>query len=206
MLKSFSNNFSRLSFTTQRSASAVNTFGSSFSASLKLKTPFRSFADASEGQQKSLFVGNLPWEATESDITEFFSKHGSVTSVKLMKDNQTGRPRGFAFVVFNGDIHKAVAELDGTELKGRALRVNEAKPPAPRDPNQPRGGRFEGRDNFRSGGGDRDNFRSGGGDRDNFRSGGGDREFRSGGDRGADRRPPQQRGGNNRFEDRNSEY
>jgi len=196
MLKSFSN-LSRLSFTTQRSVSSVNTFGSSFSASLKLKTPFRSFADAAEGgQPKSLFVGNLPWEATEADISEFFAKHGSVTSIKLMKDNQTGRPRGFAFVVFNGDIHKAVAELDGTELKGRALRVNEAKPPAPRDPNAPRGERrFEGRDNFR--GGDRDNFR--GGDRDNFR--GGDRENFRGGDRAEGRERRQPRGG--RYDDRN---
>jgi len=135
----------------------------------------RMFADASNS--KSIFIGNLPWEVTESEVSEFFSKYGSVTSIKLMKDGQTGRPRGFGFVTLSGEAEKAIAELDGKELKGRTLRVNEAKPPTPRDPNgfQPRGDRREG--GF--GRGDRD---GGYGDRDG--GFGGDREGGFSGGRG----------------------
>jgi len=152
------------------------------------RTSRRSFADASGadgGAGKQIFIGNLPWEITENEISEFFSKYGSVTSIKMMKDNQTGRPRGFGFITLNGQMDKAIAELDGTELRGRAVRVNEAKPPAPRDPNAPR---YNNRDReFRGGdrGGDRGDFQSRGGDRGDR----GDRGER-GGYRGRQQREP----------------
>jgi len=133
---------------------------SNITSRLTLKVPsfvngasIRRFTDSAP---KSIFVGNLPWEASESDITEFFSKYGNVTSIKLMKDNQTGRPRGFGFITLNGDVDKAVSELDGKELKGRSLRVNEARPPTPRDPNNSRPRQdFRDRGDDRGGRGDR---------------------------------------------------
>jgi len=91
----------------------------------------RSFS--TEVVTKSLFVGNLPWELSDSELTDFFGQYGNVTSVKIMKDNQTGRPRGFGFVTLSGKPDQAVADLDGKELKGRNIRVNEAKPPQPRE-------------------------------------------------------------------------
>jgi len=123
----------------------------------------RAFNNGAPAEGKSIFIGNLPWEITESEISEFFAKYGTVTSVKMMKDNQTGRPRGFGFITLSGSADQAIQELDGKELKGRVVRINEAKPPAPRDPNAPR--RFNNRErDFGSRGGDRD-FGNRGGDR-----------------------------------------
>lgn len=82
---------------------------------------------------KSLYVGNLPWSATKEEVQSLFEAHGSVLSVKLISDRETGRARGFGFVEMEDpDAATAVQALDGTNFGGRTLRVNEAQPRAPR--------------------------------------------------------------------------
>ena len=84
-----------------------------------------------------IYVGNLPFTATDSDIRELFSQHGTVESVSLINDRDTGRPRGFGFVEMSrADASRAIQNLNGKELGGRALRVNEAqeRTSAPRGP------------------------------------------------------------------------
>jgi RNA recognition motif-containing protein len=77
-----------------------------------------------------LFVGNLPFDITENDLHDAFAAHGTVTEANLMMDRTTNRPRGFGFVTMSTDeeAQKAIAALNGTELKGRALTVNVARP------------------------------------------------------------------------------
>ena len=78
---------------------------------------------------KSIYVGNLPYSATEDELRELFEQHGSVSSVKLINDRDTGRPRGFAFVEMEGaEADAAIQALDGQQFGGRGLRVNEAQP------------------------------------------------------------------------------
>ena len=78
---------------------------------------------------KKLFVGNLDFSATEESIRSLFAPHGTVESVHLATDRDTGRSRGFAFVeMAEGDANKAIAALNGTNVGGRALNVNEARP------------------------------------------------------------------------------
>ena len=87
---------------------------------------------------KSIYVGNLPWAATEEQVKELFSSYGSVLSVKLVNDRETGRARGFGFVEMeDSDAGAAIEALDNSSFGGRTLRVNEAKPRAPR-PRMPR--------------------------------------------------------------------
>jgi RNA recognition motif-containing protein len=75
-----------------------------------------------------IYVGNLPFSATESEVRELFAQHGTVESVSLITDRDTGRPRGFGFVeMARADASKAIQNLNGKELGGRALRVNEAQ-------------------------------------------------------------------------------
>jgi len=82
-----------------------------------------------------LFVGNLPYSATEQTLRELFGEVGTVREVVLPTDRETGRPRGFAFVEFESDeaAERCIATMNGKDLKGRALRVNEAesRPPRP---------------------------------------------------------------------------
>ncbi len=78
---------------------------------------------------KKIYVGNLSFDTTESGLSECFSKHGEVHSVSIVMDRDTGRSRGFAFVEMDpGPADAAIAGLDGEELNGRNLKVNEAKP------------------------------------------------------------------------------
>ena len=86
-----------------------------------------------------LYVGNLPYQATEDELTELFSQAGPVASVQVMRDTMTGRARGFAFVEMGTEegAQKAVAELHQHQFGGRALVVNEARPRTPGG-----GGRF----------------------------------------------------------------
>ena len=78
---------------------------------------------------KKMYVGNLAFQTTEDDIQKLFGEYGEVLSVNLITDRETGRSRGFAFVEMNDDDAKSAMEtLDGTELDGRSLRVNEARP------------------------------------------------------------------------------
>ena len=84
---------------------------------------------------KSLYVGNLPWSATEDEIRSLFASHGNVNSVKLVSDRETGRARGFGFVEMDdADAMAAVEALNGTNFGGRTLRVNEAQPKPQRPP------------------------------------------------------------------------
>lgn len=75
-----------------------------------------------------LFVGNLPFTATEESVRALFAPHGTVESLALITDRDTGRPRGFGFVeMSNADASRAMQALDGKDFEGRALKVNEAK-------------------------------------------------------------------------------
>ncbi|MCR5563944.1 MAG: RNA-binding protein [Desulfovibrio sp.] len=82
---------------------------------------------------KSIYVGNLPWSATEEQVQELFAQYGNVLSVKLISDRETGRARGFGFVEMeDNEAAAAIEALDNNNFGGRTLRVNEAKPRAPR--------------------------------------------------------------------------
>ena len=77
---------------------------------------------------KKIYVGNLPWRATEAELQDFFSTFGEVQSVAIITDRETGRSRGFGFVELDDTAaDKAVAEADGKDFSGRPLRVNEAR-------------------------------------------------------------------------------
>jgi RNA recognition motif-containing protein len=106
-----------------------------------------------ETLMKNIFVGNLDFAATESSIRALFEPYGNVERVNLVTDRDTGRSRGFAFVEMtdSAEADRAIAALNGTELDGRALNINEARP-------KPAGGGNRG---FGGGGGGRP--RSGGG-------------------------------------------
>ena len=84
---------------------------------------------------KKLYVGNLPFSATDASINEAFTAFGTVTSVKIITDRDSGRSKGFGFVEMSTDeeAQAAIAKLDGTPWEGRNLTVNEAKPMEPRD-------------------------------------------------------------------------
>ncbi len=77
-----------------------------------------------------LYVGNLPYNASEDDLRNLFSQHGSVDSVAIITDRDTGRSKGFGFVEFGNDeeAKNAIQALSGQEYGGRALTVNEARP------------------------------------------------------------------------------
>ena len=82
---------------------------------------------------KSIYVGNLPWSATEDEVRNIFSAYGTVNSVNLVTDRETGRARGFGFVeMADADADAAIQALNGSSLGSRTLRVNEAQPKAPR--------------------------------------------------------------------------
>jgi len=101
---------------------------------------------------KKIYVGNLPFSATDDEMNTLFSQHGTVHSVALINDRETGRPRGFGFVEMDdAGATAAIAALDGHEMGGRNLRVNQAE-------------------DRRSGGGG-----GGGGSRGGFGGGGGSR-------------------------------
>ena len=78
----------------------------------------------------NIYVGNLPFDATEADLRSLFADYGSVTSASVITDRDTGRSRGFGFVEVGDQAagRKAVTELDGSNLNGRSLTVNEARP------------------------------------------------------------------------------
>ena len=91
---------------------------------------------------KKLFVGNLPFSATEEEVRSLFQEFGEVERVSIITDRDTGKPRGFGFVEMpqDEDAQKAIAALNGKRLGGRALNVNEARPKESRPPGG-RGGR-----------------------------------------------------------------
>ena len=91
---------------------------------------------------KSLFVGNLNFQTTEADLTALFQPFGQVGRIHIATDRETGRARGFAFVEMPNDAEaaKAIAALDGKELGGRNLKVNEARPKGEHPPRSNSGG------------------------------------------------------------------
>jgi RNA recognition motif-containing protein len=127
---------------------------------------WRSAQLKSEEVMKNIYVGNLSFDATEDQVRSMFEAYGPVERVSIVTDRDTGQPRGFAFVEMTDDdaASKAMDALNGTNLGGRNLTVNEARPKADR----PRGG---------GGGGGRGGFGGGGGGR----GGGGGGRGRSGG-------------------------
>jgi RNA recognition motif-containing protein len=81
-----------------------------------------------ESEMTKLYVGNLPFTATEDAVRELFAAHGSVEKVSLINDRDSGRPRGFGFVeMSNADASRAMQALNGTTFDGRALKINEAQ-------------------------------------------------------------------------------
>ncbi|MFH1057885.1 MAG: RNA-binding protein [Pseudomonadota bacterium] len=83
----------------------------------------------------NIYVGNLSFDSNEQSVRSLFEQYGSVQSVKLIEDRETGRPRGFGFVEMDTEGGMAaIAALNGRELDGRALKVNEAKPREDRPP------------------------------------------------------------------------
>jgi cold-inducible RNA-binding protein len=117
-----------------------------------------------------LYVGNLPYSATEDGLKTHFSSAGSVASVKIIIDRETGRSKGFGFVEMDSDdgAQSAVSQLDGQEYEGRSLRVSEAKPQPERESRGGGGGFGGGGGGYGGGGGNR-----GGGDRGGRGGGGG---------------------------------
>ncbi|MFW6054668.1 MAG: RNA recognition motif domain-containing protein [Thermodesulfobacteriota bacterium] len=78
---------------------------------------------------KKMYVGNLAFQSTEDDIQNLFTQYGEVKSINLITDRETGRSRGFAFVEMDDqEANAAMQALDGTDLDGRNLKVNEARP------------------------------------------------------------------------------
>jgi len=104
-----------------------------------------------------LYVGNLPMQMTETELKELFTEAGNVSSAKIINDRQTGQPRGFGFVEMETKLEgqKAISMLNGRQVEGRVLAVNEARP-------QARGGGGGGRGGYGGGGGGRGGGRGGG--------------------------------------------
>ena len=83
--------------------------------------------------QEKLYVRNLSFETTETELKELFDQAGPVETVRIITDRDTGRSKGFGFVEMQEGGDKAIAEMNGKDFKGRALTVNEARPMSPRD-------------------------------------------------------------------------
>jgi RNA recognition motif-containing protein len=82
-----------------------------------------------------LYIGNLPYTATEDELKDLFSQYGTVVSVKIITDKFTNQSKGFGFVEMgsNEEGNAAIQGADGSDYKGRNIKVNEARPPAPRE-------------------------------------------------------------------------
>ena len=148
-----------------------------------------------------LYIGNLPFSATEADLREVFGAHGTVTDAIVMMDRVTGRSRGFGFITFSSpeEGKAAIAALSGADMGGRNLTVNEARPMEERPPRREGGysGGGGGGGGYRGGGGG--GYRGGGGGGGGYRGGGGGGGYRGGGGGGGYRGGE---GGGRRYEDR----
>jgi RNA recognition motif-containing protein len=124
----------------------------------------------------NIFVGSLPFKIEEADLKELFEAFGEVTSVKIINDRESGRSKGFGFVEMADDeaANKAIADLNGSEVGGRNIVVNQAEDKKPRDS---RGG-----GGYGGGGGSRGGYGGGGGSRGGYGGGGGG-GYGGGGDR-----------------------
>jgi len=112
-----------------------------------------------------MYVGNLSFDATEADLRDLFSQHGTVTEASLVMDRETGRPRGFAFVSMDSKegMEAAIRELHGKDFLGRPLTVNEARPREERPAYGGGGGGGGGRKSYGGGGGGSGGYGGGGG-------------------------------------------
>ncbi len=120
---------------------------------------------------KKIYVGNLSFQATEDAVRDMFEAFGTVESIAMINDRDTGRFRGFCFVEMpDSEALTAIEALDGQDYDGRTLRVNEARP------REERGGGNRGGGGFRGGGGNRGGGNRGGGNRGGGNRGGGRRE------------------------------
>ncbi len=130
---------------------------------------------------KRIYVGNLPWSTTSANLEEMFSAHGTVRAAEVISDRDTGRSRGFGFVEMESDegCQAAIQALNGTEMGGRAITVNEARDRAPGGGGGGGGGYGGG------GGGGRGGYGGGGGGgRGGYGGGGGGGRGGYGGGRG----------------------
>lgn len=127
-----------------------------------------------------LYVGNLSFTTSEGELQQVFSQHGSVTDVFVAMDKFSGRPRGFAFVTMSTpeEAQAATNALNGTDLGGRKITVNEARPKEERSGGGGFGGGGGGGRGFGGGGGGGERRGGGGGGRGGFGGGRGDRERR----------------------------
>ena len=128
---------------------------------------------------KKIYVGNLPWSATSASLESLFSEHGPVTSAEVVSDRDTGRSRGFGFVEMATDeaCQRAITALNGTQMDGREITVNEARERAAR----PSGGGGGGRGYGGGGGGGRGYGGGGGGGGRGYGGGGGGGGYGGGG-------------------------
>ncbi len=118
---------------------------------------------------KRLYVGNLAYGMSDSELQQVFAQHGTVESAQIIIDRDTGRSKGFGFVEMSSDqeAQAAIQALHGSELGGRALTVNEARP---RTEGEGRGGGGGGRGGYGGGGGGRGGYGGGGGGRGGYGS------------------------------------
>lgn len=129
---------------------------------------------------KRIFVGNLPFSATDQVLSDTFAQYGAVESAKVITDRATGRSKGFGFVEMATDAEAltAIEKLNGAEYEGRTITVNEAREMQPREGGGGGGGGYGRRPGGGGGGGGRGGYGGGGGGR---RDGGGGRGGRGGG-------------------------
>ncbi|NQW21249.1 MAG: RNA-binding protein [Chloroflexi bacterium] len=126
---------------------------------------------------KKLFIGSLAWGTDSSGLRAAFERFGEIEEAQVISDRETGRSRGFGFVTFKdeGTVEQAISEMNGSDLDGRPIVVNEAKEQAPRSGG---GGGYRGGGGDRGGGGGGGYRGGGGGDRDDRGGGRGDRQDR----------------------------
>jgi cold-inducible RNA-binding protein len=101
---------------------------------------------------KKLFVGGLSWDTTDDGLRQAFASYGEITEAKVITDRDTGRSRGFGFVTFaqDDDAKTAISKVDGTNLDGKTIKVNEAQEKSPRGGGRSGGGFGGGRDSGRN--------------------------------------------------------
>lgn len=127
---------------------------------------------------KKLYVGNLSYEATETQVRSLFSEYGEIESIAMINDRDSGRFRGFCFVeMADAAADAAIKGLDGVDVDGRSLRVNEAQPREDRGGGGRRGGGGYRGGGQRGGGRDGGRGKSSGGRRGNFPDSGGGRNW-----------------------------